>query len=469
MSAKPIFVGGASSHAGKSWMTTAICAYLKRRGCRVAPFKAQNMSNNSFPCPEGGEIGRAQVAQAEACGIEPHPDMNPILLKPNSETGSQIVLNGKVWGDLRARDYYSHFDFFLNQVLDAYSRLAARFDYVVLEGAGSVAELNLKSRDLVNLGLAKRIGAPAILVGDIDRGGVFAQIAGTMWLLDEDERALVRTFAVNKFRGDRSLFDDGVRILEEKTGRPCLGVFPFAREIHLDAEDGVSFEEANEKPAPTIAKRVAIVALPHISNLTDFRLLAAARRVTQPVPDQFDAVFLPGSKATMADLAWMRSRGLDAWVHDQHAGGATVIGVCGGYQMMGERIDDPHRVESRAESAAGLGLLPVRTTMRREKTTRAVKARTASGIEFDAYEIHMGETERTREVEPFVRLGDGALDGAVVGRCIGTYLHGALENRAVLSELLGCEVEAAESKAAHYGRLADWFESNADLELFERL
>ena len=361
MKAKPIFVGGTASHAGKSWMATAICAWLRRRGFRVAPFKAQNMSNNSYPCRNGGEIGRAQVVQAEACGLEPETDMNPILLKPNSAMGSQVVLDGKVWGTLSAGEYYEKFDFLLERVLGAYHRLAASYEYIVIEGAGSVAELNLKDRDLVNLGLARRLEAPGLLVADIDRGGVFASVAGTYCLLDEEERRLLRSFAINRFRGEASLFEDGVRILEERTGQPCLGVFPMLHDVAIDDEDSVSLEEP---PRPRENARVGIVRLPHISNFTDFRLLAPlAEWVTGPGEAKFECIILPGTKSTIRDLEWMRATGLDRWIAAQARAGATVIGVCGGYQMMGEAIEDPFGLESPVREAAGLGLLPVRTVL----------------------------------------------------------------------------------------------------------
>ena len=274
MTAKPIFIGGTGSHAGKSWVTTALCRYLYRMGHRVAPFKAQNMSNNSMVCADGGEIGRAQVAQAEACGLSPATDMNPILLKPTGALGSQVVLNGRPWKNLKAGEYYEHFDFLLDHVLNAYARLAASYDYVVIEGAGSVTELNLKHRDLVNLGLARRLNAPSLLVADIDRGGVFASVIGTFHLLESEEAALMRSFLVNRFRGDVGLFQDGIRILEEKTKRSCLGVFPYAPDIYLDAEDSVSLE--GPAVAGNSGVRAAIVRLPHISNFTDFRLLPDA-------------------------------------------------------------------------------------------------------------------------------------------------------------------------------------------------
>lgn len=452
-------IGGTTSHAGKSWMTTAICRHLRQRGFRVAPFKAQNMSNNSYPCPGGGEIGRAQVAQAEACGLEPHPDFNPILLKPTSDMGSQVVLHGQVWKNLRAREYYTHFDYLFGEVLAAYERLAARFDYVVMEGAGSVAELNLKSRDLVNLNLARAVNAPALLVSDIDRGGVFAAIIGTISLLEPEERALIRSFAVNRFRGDPALFEDGVRMLEERSGKPCLGVFPYLREFTIDEEDGVSVEDRG-----TSASDVAIVKLPRISNLTDFRLLPDAAWITRPVDRQFGTIFLPGTKSTLPDLAWLRAQGLDVWIRDQHARGAQVIGICGGYQMLGCEILDPGQADSELTAGEGLGLLPVRTTMATQKTTRTVQARTASGLSFAAYEIHMGESVSAC---PAFAVVEGRAEGARLGRAMGTYLHGALEDRHLLSELLGRPVAAMPSKDEAYDGLAQWFASHANLSLFE--
>jgi adenosylcobyric acid synthase len=455
MRAKPIFVGGTTSHAGKSWMTTAICAWLRALGYRVTPFKAQNMSNNSCACPNGGEIGRAQAAQAEACGIAPEPAMNPILLKPNSDMGSQVVLDGKVWRTLRAREYYEHFEFLLARVLDAYESLAARFEYVVIEGAGSVAELNLKRHDLCNLGLARRLSAPGLLVADIDRGGVFASVIGTFCLLEEEEKALLRSFAVNRFRGDASLFADGVQILESRTCRPCLGVFPMAAGIDIDAEDAVCLEETSPRAD---GATVAIIRLPRISNFTDFRLLHPfAQWVTRPVDKRFDCVILPGTKNTIGDLAWLRQNGLDDWILGQSRNGARVVGICGGYQMMGDRVADPHHVESEMGEAQGLGLLPVATELRAEKTVRAVEAATPSGIQFSAYEIHMGETPRLSDTEPFAILRDGSLEGVRTDRCVGTYLHGALECAAVVSELAGRTIPPAAPKQQTYAQLADWF------------
>ena len=453
---KPIFIGGTSSHAGKSWMVTAICAWLRRRGLRVAPFKAQNMSNNSYPCRAGGEIGRAQAAQAWACGLEPEPAMNPILLKPNSDGGSQVVVHGKVWKTLPARAYYEHFEFLLQEVLQAYADLASRFDVVVMEGAGSVTELNLRQFDLVNLGLATRLSAPWLLVADIERGGVFASVIGTVGLLTPEERALMRAFAVNKFRGDLSLFEDGKRILEERTGRPCLGVFPYANGIDLDDEDSLSIPDASTGSAMPAGQRCAILRFPRISNTTDFRLLKCASWITAPAGQHFDFIFLPGTKNTVADLEWLRAQGLAEWILAEHRRGATVIGVCGGFQMLGESIGDPYCMESNSSEVSGLGLLPIRTVLQREKTTRVVQATTRSGHAFSAYEIHLGETTVLCSDPGAFRPARRRYPGwsSVPTECIGTYLHGALEDTEVLAEL---GIIAAPAPLMPFSSLANWF------------
>ena len=459
MAARPLFIGGTSSNSGKSWMATAICAWLRRRGVSVAPFKAQNMSNNSYPCAGGGEIGRAQVAQAEACGLEPEPAMNPILLKPNAAGGCQVIVNGRVWKTLPARGYYEYADQLRTHVLNAYEDLASRFEVIVIEGAGSVTELNLRTVDLVNLGLVTRLRAPWLLVADIERGGVFASVLGTVGLLTSEERALLRGFAINKFRGDLSLFDDGVTILEERSGSHCFGVFPYATDISVDAEDSLALRTEAQFPAPAGA-RVAIIRFPSLSNATDFRLLTWADWVSRPPATDYDVVILPGSKHTIADLAWLRVVGLADWVLKQHQRGARVIGVCGGFQMLGRTIADPLGVESKASTARGLGLLPIDTTMAADKTTKVRSATTRGGVPFAAYEIHMGVTAIDEGLEPFARLDDGRPDGVCVGTVSGTYLHGALENAAVCSELLGVHVAPAAAKREQYERLADWFEQH---------
>lgn len=430
------------------------------------------MSNNSMACPGGlGEIGRSQAAQAAACGLDPHPDMNPILLKPSGSVGSQLVLNGKPWKNIRGRDYDGHFDFLFNQVVEAYERLAGKYDYVVVEGAGSIAELNLQRSDLVNMNLARRIDAPVLLVADIDRGGVFGAVIGTLDVLDPPDRDHVRSFLVNKFRGDPSLFEDGVGILEERTRISCLGVFPYARDIHLDAEDGVSLEEPSSQRVPSV-EGVAVVALPHISNFTDFALLGPVPVLRAVPKERFDTIILPGTKSTIEDLEWLRRTGLADWILAEHDRGTRIIGICGGFQMLGETIEDPGDVESSTNGRAvrGLGLLPAKTTIVPEKTTRPVSARTPLGISFPAYEIHMGRTTVRSDAQPFAILDDGTTDGIRWGRVFGTYLHGALEHAGIVRELLGVDVSDREAIGAerHYDRLAKWFEENADLEVFRR-
>jgi adenosylcobyric acid synthase len=464
MTARALFVGGTSSNAGKSWMVTAICAWLRRQGVRVAPFKAQNMSNHSFPCRAGGEIGRAQVAQAEACGLDPEPAMNPILLKPSGNGCSQVVVNGRVWNTMSAREYYGHAGTLRATVLDAYADLASRFEVIVIEGAGSVSEINLRDHDLVNLWLVTAIGAPWVLVADIERGGVFGSVVGTVELLTPAERALFRGFAVNKFRGDRSLFDEGARLLEARTGAPCLGVYPYIEDVHVDAEDSLAVRARATRPAPP-GTRTALVRFPSLSNATDFRLLTWADWITSPPAGSYDFVILPGSKNTLLDLAWLRRTGLADWVVAERRRGATIVGICGGYQMLGLRISDPHGMEAGGD-ADGLGLLPVVTTLTREKTTRAVTARTPDGVQFGGYEIHLGDTrpQDGADLVPFADVEDGSGDGARAPGVIGTYLHGALEHPAVCAELFGIDAPVAASKAAEYEKLADWFEANGRTE-----
>ncbi len=456
MSARALFVGGTSSNAGKSWMATAICAWLRRRGVAVAPFKAQNMSNNSYPCRGGGEIGRAQVVQAEACGLEPEPAMNPILLKPDGAGASQVVVNGRMWKTLPARGYYEHAAELRSHVLSAYEDLSRRFEVIVIEGAGSVCELNLREVDLVNLGLVTTTRAPWMLVADIERGGVFASVIGTLGLLSADERSLLRGFAINKFRGDPALFEDGVTILETRTSACCLGVFPYLHGTAIDAEDTLAASFEPNGAAPDGA-RIAIVRLPSIANVTDFRQWPWAEWIVAPTDAVYDVVVLPGSKNTLGDLAWVREQGLDHWILGQHARGAKIVGVCGGFQMLGRSIADPHRIESTRERADGLGLLPVDTTLAPEKTTAVRKATTRGGVRFGAYEIHVGETTIDADVAPFAMLDDGRADGACVGRVFGTYLHGAFEDPAVCAEVLGVPAAPLRSKPQEYDRLADWF------------
>ncbi len=476
---RALMVAGTASHVGKSWTTAAICRWLTRRGLRVAPFKAQNMSNNAAVCDDGGEIGRAQAAQAAACGIEPSTDMNPLLLKPAGEDGCQVVLRGKVWKTVRNGDLREDYEELSGEIDAAYRRLADVYDFVVLEGAGGCAELNLKDRDLANLGLASRLGAPALLVADVRRGGVFASVLGTLDLLEAQERKLVRAVMVNRFQGDVEAFNEGRAILEHRSGRPCLGVFPEAPQIRLDEEDSVALEDRRPIPVEPGGLHIAIVKLPNIANTTDFKLLPQAEYITEAARIDPDLIIIPGTKNTIADLAWMKKTGLDRWILDKRKDGTAVWGVCGGYQMLGRFIIDPYAVESSQRRVPGLGLLPVQTRMARQKTTRQVQARLGqSEIEIEAYEIHMGETTPAAGETPFCSI-DGEPQGYWQRGIVGHYLHGALENAAVLEALLA-DVAEWRSKTAPkpqeapkgdevYDRLADWFDASVNAAKFEEL
>lgn len=451
-----LFVGGTASHVGKSWFVTAICAWLRRRGYRVAPFKAQNMSNNSYPCLDGGEIGRAQVAQAWACGLEPETAMNPVLLKPAGNSMCQVVVRGRVWKTLHAREYFQHAPELTQEILRAWSDLAARFDFIVIEGAGSVAEVNLQKYDLVNFGFARRVQAPALLVADIERGGVFASVLGTLQLLPDEDRALVRSFAVNRFRGDLSLFEEGCAFLQQASGLPCLGVFPHLDGVRLEAEDSLSVP-APAASAPPSAE-VAIVRLPCISNATDFELIRDPVWIERPVNARFKTVILPGTKNTIADLRWLRQQGLDSWILAQHAEGARIAGVCGGYQMLGRRIEDPLGVEGPPGGAPGLGLLPVVTVMTAEKQVRRRMARTCEGVAVEGYEIHMGVTVPVEPLPPLFTLEDGTPEGVRLPDVVGTYLHGALRHPELLERVLGVPSLPASPFARTAEALVGWFE-----------
>jgi adenosylcobyric acid synthase len=434
-----LMVLGTASHAGKSIAVAALCRALHRRGIRVAPFKSQNMSLNSFVTRGGGEIGIAQAVQAFAAGVEPEPEMNPVLLKPKGEGVSQVVLHGKPYKDLPIREYYRETEFLLGEVLSAYRRLGERYGNIIVEGAGGAAEMNLYDRDIANILLARALRLPILLIGDIERGGIFAQVYGTIQLLPEDIRPLVKGIIVNKFRGDPSLFTPGVRILEDITGVPVLGVIPYA-DIPLPSEDSLSLRDKRSADGPV---RIAVVRLPHISNFTDFEPLERHVPVDYVDPGRslsaYDCIIIPGTKNTVEDLAVLQESGGVAEIRRARERGVPVIGICGGFQMLGMEIRD-RGIEGGHGVYPGIGLLPVVTRFDRyEKTTRQVRVRAhpagpiLSGMgEVTGYEIHMGETDRGEAGEAFT--GDGAVspDGLV----FGTYLHGLFQNDGAVSALL---------------------------------
>ena len=408
-----VMVQGTASHVGKSVLVTALCRIFRQDGYRVAPFKAQNMSNNSFVTPDGGELGRAQAVQAEACGIEPVVEMNPILLKPEADHSSQVVLLGKPMARASASYFSTAKPMLWESVANSLDGLRSQFDVVVIEGAGSPAEINLKQNEIVNMRVALHSGAPVLLAGDIDRGGVFASLIGTMEILDPHERDAVGAFIINKFRGDLSLLEPGLVWLEERTGKPVLGVVPYYRDIEIAEEDSVSLERRQELKSQTgFVLDIAVMGLPHISNFDDFDPLSREPGVRLRYVESRDSlgepdlVILPGTKTTMADLWWLRERGFASEIGRQFDAGTPVVGICGGYQMMGRRILDPHGVESPDPEAAGLDLLPVDTVFAPVKETHRVRGLVASNsgmleragdAAVEGYEIHMGSSVPTGE------------------------------------------------------------------------
>ncbi|MFA6562788.1 MAG: cobyric acid synthase [Verrucomicrobiia bacterium] len=436
-----IMFQGTSSNAGKSILTAAFCRILLQDGFRVAPFKSQNMSLNSFVTRDGCEMGRAQVVQAQACHIEPSATMNPILLKPNSDTGSQVILLGKPIGNMNVGEYIRYKPQAFEAAKQAYDSLAAEHDVVVLEGAGSPAEVNLKHHDIVNMSMAQHAGAPVLLVGDIDRGGVFAAFVGTMEVLAEWERDLIAGFVVNKFRGNESLLKDALDYTARHTARPVFGVVPYLHNLGLPDEDSVTFKSGTGNPAPHATNgnslEIAVIDLPHISNFTDFdalRLEPDVRlRIVRSVADlgQPDAIILPGSKNVISDLAYLRQNGLDHSICELARTGKTeVIGICGGYQMLGAEISDPHGIESAGQTTRGLGLLPLSTVLECEKILRRVTAKhMPSGLAVHGYEIHHGQSDGGA-LQPIIRHDDGEAIGAAGsdGLVWGTYLHGLFDD-----------------------------------------
>lgn len=438
--ARCIMVQGTMSGAGKSLLCAALCRIFAQDGYRTAPFKSQNMALNSFVTRDGLEMGRAQVVQAQAAGVEPDVRMNPILLKPSSDIGSQVIVNGEVRGDMPAKEYFRRKKALIPDILRVYDDLASEFDIIVIEGAGSPAEINLKADDIVNMGLARLVAAPVLLAGDIDRGGVFAQLYGTVELLEPDERARICGLIINKFRGDVEILRPGLAMLEEKTRLPVVGVVPY---LKVDIEDEDSLSERLQQKNAVKPLDVAIVRLPHISNFTDFmpleqhpllgvRYVQAARELGMP-----DLIILPGTKNTVNDLLWLRQCGLETAVQKLARRGTPVLGVCGGYQMLGGMLDDSAGTESgRPQTLRGLELLPTRTVFTLEKRRAQVTATAAApfaGAALTGYEIHTGRT--TVEGAPFCTLADGTPDGCVQGSVFGTYLHGLFDSGELTEKL----------------------------------
>jgi len=441
-------IQGTTSSAGKSVMVAALCRIFRQDGYKVAPFKSQNMALNSYVTAEGGEIGRAQVVQAEAAGIAPTVDMNPVLLKPTTDTGCQVIVLGKVERTISAREYYKYTPSLLKTVADAFNRLSTAYDIVVIEGAGSPAEINLKDREIVNMRIAKMSGTPVLLVGDIDRGGVFASLVGTLELLDEDERELVKGLIINKFRGDVTLLESALDFLKERTGKPVLGVVPYFRDIRIAQEDSVYLDERASNAA-TGDLEIAVIRLPHISNYDDFDPLEEEGCMVTYVTQRFELgnphlIILPGTKSTVADLAYLRRSGLAASILARAKAGTPVVGICGGYQMLGQKILDPQRVESKDTEVTGLGLLNVVTDFAPEKSTTQVRARVLAdlgllagtkGQELTGYEIHMGKTRSEDKASAFQIIEtpqgvadytDGVLNAR--GTVLGSYMHGLFHN-----------------------------------------
>ena len=444
----PIMFAGTGSDVGKSIVAAAFCRIFRQDGYHPAPFKAQNMALNSYATPEGLEIGRAQAVQAEAAGIPCHTDMNPLLLKPNSDHTSQVVLNGRPIGNKDAYDFWRKstqnepsplctFDF-RKEVCDAFDRLAARYNPIVMEGAGSIAEINLRDRDLVNMSMARHAKADVILVGDIDRGGVFASVYGSIALQTPEDRKLIKGIIINKFRGDMRLFAEGRKMLEDICGVPVLGVVPYYQDIFIDEEDSVSLEQKRRQLAEGKIN-IAVVLLRHISNFTDFDTLERDPRVnlfyTSNVSDiqHADIIILPGTKATLDDLLELRRNGCAQAIVRAHRDGRTVIGICGGYQMLGQTVEDPDGIEGSITSLPGLGLLPIHTTMTAAKTTRQVTFQ-FDGQECRGYEIHQGISNTDEAIFQ-------------TDHCIGTYIHGFLDNAPVIEHLLKPIAKSPKPKA----------------------
>jgi len=490
---KAIMFLGTGSDVGKSIVSAAFCRIFRRRGYNVAPFKAQNMSNNSFVTLEGGEIGRAQVVQAEAAGLLPSVHMNPILLKPSSHMGSQVIVQGKVLGTMDALNYYDLKPKLKEAVMESYNRLSQDHDLIVMEGAGSCCEMNLKQNDLVNLPLAREVDAPCILIADIDRGGVFAQIIGSFHLMTRKEREITIGFIINKFRGDPRLFDSGMTYIEEKTGKPGFGLIPFYTDILIDPEDSVVVQEDKRTITPVgpMTVNVAVLKLGAISNFTDMEALEREKDVVvnylhRPgeLSPQYDCLILPGTKNTMEDALWLGRAGWKKEIVRFVKGGKRVLGICGGYQLLGERVRDPLGVESDKRMVRGLGILPVETTLEGEKVVRKVIGTALiNNRRINGYEIHMGRTRVLTAVgAPFLQIHEPGKrkvweDGWALneGRIAGTYVHGILDSPGFRGDFLNRIRRAKglkerspkpgrQARFHQYDRLADHFEAHCNVD-----
>lgn len=465
MNLETLMVQGTTSDAGKTTLVAALCRLLAQEGVKVVPFKPQNMALNSAVTADGGEIGRAQALQAVAAGLQPHTDMNPILLKPSSDTGAQVIIHGKARSDMNARDYQAYKPVAMQAVLESYQRLKIQYESVLVEGAGSPAEVNLRERDIANMGFAEAVDCPVILVADIDRGGVFAHIIGTLACLSESERKRTVGFVINRFRGDISLLEPGLKWLEEQTGKPVLAVLPYLHGLFLDAEDAVEHTQTERG-----AFRVVVPVPPRISNHTDFDALRAHPEVDlqlvgpgQPIPPA-DLIILPGSKNTRGDLDWLIANGWrDALLRHARYGG-KIIGICGGYQMLGMTVADPHGVEGAPGVSQGLGLLDIATELTREKRLEQVSGACAfADADVSGYEIHMGTSEGVARSNPAFVI-DGRAEGArsADDHVLGTYLHGLFDTPSACAALLrwagldsDVTVDTARLREASLQRLAD--------------
>lgn len=490
--AKSIMVQGTMSGAGKSLLVAGLCRVFRQDGWKVAPFKSQNMALQSFITDEGLEIGRAQAVQAEACGIEPSYAMNPLLLKPTSDSGSQVVLNGEIYGDYSAQEYYAIKYKLRPFVEEAFHTLEKEYDLIVVEGAGSPAEINLKADDFVNMGLAKMLDIPVLLAGDIDRGGVFAQLYGTLALLEPEERDLVHGLIVNKFRGDIKILEPGLDQLEKLTGKRVVGVVPWTN-VDIDDEDSLSDRLKNHAAGSILD--IAVVRLPRLSNFSDFTALDASEGVGVRYVEKVselknpDLAIIPGTKNTIGDMKWLRSSGIEAALKKLSAAGTPIVGVCGGYQMLGREIIDEEGVEGGG-SIAGMGLLPTVTRFQPEKRRTRMKARclsirgelsSLSSCELEGYEIHCGTTQRDDGAKPLIELEDGSLDGCQANNVYGCYLHGFFDSEECRGALLKAlaerkgvllDVKSFDWKAykeKQYDILADALRSNLDMDLVYKI